>query len=382
VFQVGAFRIAGPTDTVTGSGTIIRLHPRPSRFTADGSMRPFVPYGYGEAPEHEHFLAQIGPHLKNKKVVDVGAGAGILTLAAALHGASVTAYESDPFARETLQAHLQLNGLTNVTVRGDVIDDWDGKVADFATANLGDLIPHVTLATETWVTDHKEDGKHGAVRLDRAKGGRASIKKYVRPTPPTYPKKVDDAHAHLLGVKKKRVAQKEWNDWTRVVNSIRQSGRNVLAQFPDEEEAVAFLIARGNQSKLDLHEWLRDVGSKTATEWWKVTVNEIGCACGCVHEHWFPDGHHDGTHNEAKVIRHHEMHEQCAHHKMTSGDNGQHAWQRYHEEDEVIGDTQRYDPSTRALRSGGTLTVVSSPDAHGRSQVVHGSPKWLVRESL
>jgi ribosomal protein L11 methyltransferase len=77
------------------------------------------------------------------KVLDVGCGSGILSIAAALLGASsVTGVELDPAALEVAKENAALNGLENQIelVRGDLTEGLDLK-ADVVAANLmADLV--------------------------------------------------------------------------------------------------------------------------------------------------------------------------------------------------------------------------------------------------
>lgn len=383
MFTIGSFKVAAPGEAVQGGGNIIRLVPRPSRFAADGSMRPALPYGYGDANEHEQFISLFTPAVKGKRVADVGAGAGILSIAAALHGAKVTAYEGDALARETLKANLAANGLTAVVdVRGDVLDEWTGELADIAVANLGNEVPAMALATDIYVTDvDPTGGKHGMAKMTANHlTQRPVLAKRVRPAPLAYPKRLHEAHAKLTGVRRKRVTDEQWEGWEAMTNQIRIVGQRVLALHPEDEEGVAMLVARGNLRKLERHDWLREVAAATGEPWWNVTVNEMQPDCGCVHEHWFKDGHHDGSADEAKIVRWHENHEMCSHHVAAVGAaNGKAAWMRVHEEADIIGDVQRYDPSSVAKREGGVVSITAGAEAHGRSLVVHGTPNWLRR---
>ena len=94
---------------------------------------------------------------ENKKVLDIGCGSGILSIAAALLGAGeVMAVEIDKDAVSVAEENVKLNGvLNNVSVvQGDLTKGIDFK-ADIIVANLmADLV--MVLAESA--ANHMEDG--------------------------------------------------------------------------------------------------------------------------------------------------------------------------------------------------------------------------------
>jgi ribosomal protein L11 methyltransferase len=85
------------------------------------------------------------------RVLDVGAGSGVLAIAAALLGASeVTAIEGDPLAWEALEENIEINGVeARVRCRCGLVDSEDlagyatvdGVVANIESATLIRLLP-------------------------------------------------------------------------------------------------------------------------------------------------------------------------------------------------------------------------------------------------
>jgi ribosomal protein L11 methyltransferase len=109
------------------------------------------------------------------RLLDVGAGSGILSVAAVLLGAAhVTAVEADELAAEALNENLQNNSMTDhvtvLTERADAdkLETWgpvDGLVANLETGLLRSLIVgfRAALRTGGWlvlsgVLDHECDG--------------------------------------------------------------------------------------------------------------------------------------------------------------------------------------------------------------------------------
>ena len=77
--------------------------------------------------------------LAGKKVLDVGCGSGILSLAAAKSGGSVTAVDINPAAVQATSHNAALNGLSSsiCTIHSDIFDDLihTGTTFDFMICN-------------------------------------------------------------------------------------------------------------------------------------------------------------------------------------------------------------------------------------------------------
>jgi ribosomal protein L11 methyltransferase len=106
------------------------------------ALDPGMAFGTGLHPTTRLCLAALeelagAGHLRGARVLDVGSGSGILSVAAGLFGArSVVAVDTDPIAVESTQSNAKLNGL------GDVVDARRGSVSptagqfDVVLANL------------------------------------------------------------------------------------------------------------------------------------------------------------------------------------------------------------------------------------------------------
>jgi predicted nicotinamide N-methyase len=99
--------------------------------------------------------------LSGKRVIELGCGLGLPSLAAARQGAAVTATDADPEALALVERNARENGLTLETLRFDWSGEPPGRfdlalAADVlyertAVAPLLRLLPR--LAEETWLAD-------------------------------------------------------------------------------------------------------------------------------------------------------------------------------------------------------------------------------------
>jgi ribosomal protein L11 methyltransferase len=96
------------------------------------ALDPGMAFGTGLHPTTRLCLAALedladAGHLRAARVLDVGSGSGILSVAAGLLGAtSVVAVDTDPIAVESTRANAQLNGF------GDLVDARCGSVSPTA----------------------------------------------------------------------------------------------------------------------------------------------------------------------------------------------------------------------------------------------------------
>ncbi len=94
--------------------------------------------------------------VKGDRILDVGAGSGILSIAAARLGAAeVVAVEGDHLACEAMEANLRRNGVVRRVVVREVwvdapalaaMDGYDGVIANIETGLLLPLLPGLTAA--------------------------------------------------------------------------------------------------------------------------------------------------------------------------------------------------------------------------------------------
>jgi ribosomal protein L11 methyltransferase len=120
-------------------------------------LDPDRAFGSGNHPTTRLTLELAAPLLKGgARVLDVGSGSGVLSIAAALSEAEVVAIDVDPHALETTRANVARNHLDDrVTVDprplADVVADPAAGRFDVVLANLlapvvRELAPHLTVA--------------------------------------------------------------------------------------------------------------------------------------------------------------------------------------------------------------------------------------------
>ena len=113
--------------------------PRPDDLVI--SLDPGMAFGTGSHPSTEMCL-QLMEHIvfDGKRVLDVGAGSGILSVGAILLGAtSVDAVEIDEYAAKALSSNVELNDMSQTipVIVGDIADALPGDaVYDVVLANL------------------------------------------------------------------------------------------------------------------------------------------------------------------------------------------------------------------------------------------------------
>lgn len=137
VLHIGKFAIA-PTweEFPEGDEMVIRLDPG-------------LAFGTGQHPTTQMCLELLGEHaaeLKNKTLLDVGCGSGVLSIAAARLGAKVWASDYDPHCVEATRENAALNNVEFEIFEAAGLD-WFYQEADIVIANLmSDLL--ISLAPE------------------------------------------------------------------------------------------------------------------------------------------------------------------------------------------------------------------------------------------
>ena len=129
MITLGLFTLLSERESAPDDGTLpIWLLPAPVENMVNG----MTVYGQGWHADTQWYLGQVADLVKpGMRVLDFGAGTGILAIAAARMGAEVTACEIEPNALKLCQENCALN-----EVRVDVVTKPEGKF-DLIFANMG-----------------------------------------------------------------------------------------------------------------------------------------------------------------------------------------------------------------------------------------------------
>jgi predicted nicotinamide N-methyase len=95
---------------------------------------PFWAFAWAGGQALARYLLDHPDLVAGRRVLDVAAGGGIVSIAAALAGASVTALDVDPTALAALALNAAANGVVIDTVLGDVLDADPPAPVDVFTA--------------------------------------------------------------------------------------------------------------------------------------------------------------------------------------------------------------------------------------------------------
>jgi ribosomal protein L11 methyltransferase len=170
--------------------------PRPD-FPYEIIITPKMSFGTGHhettsmVMEHQLTLNHI-----NKKILDVGTGTGILTVLASKLGAShISAFDIDEWSVENTIENLQLNHVSNVSVRLGTIGDEPKDIYDIVLANINRNI--LISQIPAYVTFLQ-------------KGGELIVSGF-------YEKDIADIQIVAEAVGLKKVAQLSKNNWAAVV---------------------------------------------------------------------------------------------------------------------------------------------------------------------
>ena len=126
-FDVGRFRIVPAWDPVPGSGLVLRVDP----------ARAFGTGTHETTRLCLRTLARLAGEWKLGRVLDLGAGTGILAIAARRLGADcVVATDLDPEATDSIRHHAHLNDVEIMVVQADGGRAFKSGVFDVVLANL------------------------------------------------------------------------------------------------------------------------------------------------------------------------------------------------------------------------------------------------------
>ena len=129
MITLGAFTLLSEHESAPDDGTLpIWLLPTPPAYM----LHKMTIFGQGWHESTQWYLARVADLVKpGMRVLDFGAGTGILAIAAARMGAEVTACEIEPNALNLCRENCDLN-----EVRAEVVTDPSGKF-DLIFANIG-----------------------------------------------------------------------------------------------------------------------------------------------------------------------------------------------------------------------------------------------------
>lgn len=114
-----------------------------SRIVGDGAA-PYWAYHWAGGLALARFLLDRPEWVRGRRVLDLGAGGGLVGIAAALAGAeAVLAAEIDPAGRAAVRLNAALNGVAIAVLEGDVLDAEPPEVDLVA---VGDLFYDAALA--------------------------------------------------------------------------------------------------------------------------------------------------------------------------------------------------------------------------------------------
>ncbi len=151
---------------ITVSGVTILAPWQKSRKTGPVVViDPGMAFGTGRHESTKLMLRMMNRiDLKNRKVLDVGSGSGILALRAAQKGALVTAIDRDPLAAAAARHNFALNGMHQILLACTDLENLKGRF-DVVLANLdfdtvakhyGTIVSRVSSGGPTPHLGHRE----------------------------------------------------------------------------------------------------------------------------------------------------------------------------------------------------------------------------------
>ncbi len=140
MLEAGQFAVLSPEEATPEDLVPIRLLPVGTRAK-----------GWGYEPDTRAALDWLAERVEpGMTVADIGTGTGILAIAAARLGATVTAYEENESVRPIAMQNFGLN-----EVEVDLYPEYDDRQGfDLVVANLGDVVyaQMLTAGREVWTS--------------------------------------------------------------------------------------------------------------------------------------------------------------------------------------------------------------------------------------
>ena len=97
--------------------------------------------------------------LRGRRLLDVGCGSGVISVAAALCGAHVTSTDINPLAVETTEKNAELNGVGVNGIVGDCLDNVKDRDFDIIVANCPLFAMHESNNQNTPVFNGEKGGR-------------------------------------------------------------------------------------------------------------------------------------------------------------------------------------------------------------------------------
>jgi predicted nicotinamide N-methyase len=109
---------------------------------------PFWAFAWAGGQALARYLLDHPAAVKDRRVIDIASGSGLVAIAAARAGAAaVTGYDIDPLAIAAITLNAAANGATVLAVQADVLDT---DVLDTDDLDTGDLGPDVLLVADAF----------------------------------------------------------------------------------------------------------------------------------------------------------------------------------------------------------------------------------------
>ncbi|QPC43230.1 methyltransferase [Kaustia mangrovi] len=122
-----------------------------------GLPPPFWAFAWAGGQALARYVLDTPETVRGRRVLDLGAGSGLVAIAAAKAGATVAiAADIDPFARVAIRLNARANGVSVTASSRDWLSEPPDGDAPFDVALIGDLFYEAPLARRVlrWLDDH------------------------------------------------------------------------------------------------------------------------------------------------------------------------------------------------------------------------------------